>query len=94
MYSPEKNQDVHDLTAEAVQFAAENPVVTPEAFPAGNTRETPRFSKAAIERAQQGASGPERKNTENTPNVLNQVTKISLLLAMLRKNSNISRGSV
>ena len=89
MYSPEKNQDVHDLTAEAVRFAAD----APEVLPANNMREAPRVSQAAIERAQANVLDLQRGN-QNTQNMLNQVTQVSLLLAALRKKSNIPRGSV
>ena len=89
MYSPEKNQDVHDLTAEAVRFAAD----APEVLPANNMREAPRVSQAAIERAQANVLDLQRGN-QNTQNMLNQVTQASLLLAALRKKSNIPRGSV
>ena len=89
MYSPEKNQDVHDLTAEAVRFTAN----APEVLPANNMREAPRVSQAAIERAQANVLDLQRGN-QNTQNMLNQVTQVSLLLAALRKKSNIPRGSV
>ena len=89
MYSPEKNQDVHDLTAEAVRFTAN----APEVLPANNMREAPRVSQAAIERAQANVLDLQRGN-QNTQNMLNQVTQASLLLAALRKKSNIPRGSV
>ena len=89
MYSPEKNQDVHDLTAEAVRFAAN----APEVLPVNNMREAPRVSQAAIERAQANVLDLQRGN-QNTQNMLNQVTQASLLLAALRKKSNIPRGSV
>ena len=91
MYSPEKNQDVHDLTAEAVRFAAD----APEVLPANNMREAPRVSQAAIERAQANVLDAQRGDpVENTQNMLNQVAQVSLLLAALRKKSNIPRGSV
>jgi hypothetical protein len=89
VYSPEKNQDVHDLTAEAVRFAAN----APEVLPVNNMREAPRVSQAAIERAQANVLDLQRGN-QNTQNMLNQVTQASLLLAALRKKSNIPRGSV
>ncbi len=92
MYNPEKNQDVHDLTAEAVQFAAN----APEVLPVNKMREAPRVSQAAIERAQANVLDAQRGDPveENTQNMLNQVTQVSLLLAALRKKSNIPRGSV
>ena len=91
MYSPEKNQSVRSLTAEAVQFAAD----APEVLPANNMREAPRVSQAAIGRAQANVLDAQRGDpVENTQNMLNQVTQASLLLAALRKKSNIPRGSV
>lgn len=91
MYSPEKNQSVRNLTAEAVQFAAN----APEVLPVNNMREAPRVSQAAIERAQANVLDAQRGDpVENTQNMLNQVTQVSLLLAALRKKSNIPRGSV
>lgn len=92
MYSPEKNQSVRNLTAEAVQFAAD----APEVLPVNDMREAPRVSQAAIERAQASVLGAQRGNPveKNTQNMLNQVTQVSLLLAALRKKSNIPRGSV
>lgn len=92
MYNPEKNQDVHDLTAEAVRFAAD----APEVLPVNNMREAPRVSQAAIERAQANVLDAQRGNPveKKTQNMLNQVAQVSLLLAALRKKSNIPRGSV
>ena len=91
MYSPEKNQSVRNLTAEAVQFAAN----APEVLPVNNMREAPRVSQAAIGRAQANVLDAQRGDpVENTQNMLNQVTQVSLLLAALRKKSNIPRGSV
>lgn len=91
MYNPEKNQSVRNLTAEAVQFAAN----APEVLPVNNMREAPRVSQAAIERAQANVLDAQRGDpVENTQNMLNQVTQVSLLLAALRKKSNIPRGSV
>ena len=91
MYSPEKNQSVRSLTAEAVQFAAD----APEVLPVNKMREAPRVSQAAIERAQANVLDAQRGDpVENTQNMLNQVTQVSLLLAALRKKSNIPRGSV
>ena len=91
MYSPEKNQSVRSLTAEAVQFAAD----APEVLPVNKMREAPRVSQAAIGRAQANVLDAQRGDpVENTQNMLNQVTQVSLLLAALRKKSNIPRGSV
>ena len=91
MYNPEKNQSVRNLTAEAVQFAAN----APEVLPVNNMREAPRVSQAAIGRAQANVLDAQRGDpVENTQNMLNQVTQVSLLLAALRKKSNIPRGSV
>ena len=91
MYSPEKNQSVRSLTAEAVQFAAD----APEVLPVNKMREAPRVSQAAIERAQANVLDAQRGDpVENTQNMLNQVAQVSLLLAALRKKSNIPRGSV
>ena len=91
MYSPEKNQSVRSLTAEAVQFAAN----APEVLPVNNMREAPRVSQAAIGRAQANVLDAQRGDpVENTQNMLNQVAQVSLLLAALRKKSNIPRGSV
>ena len=91
MYSPEKNQSVRSLTAEAVQFAAD----APEVLPVNNMREAPRVSQAAIGRAQANVLDAQRGDpVENTQNMLNQVAQVSLLLAALRKKSNIPRGSV
>ena len=91
MYSPEKNQSVRNLTAEAVQFAAN----APEVLPVNNMREAPRVSQAAIGRAQANVLDAQRGDpVENTQNMLNQVAQVSLLLAALRKKSNIPRGSV
>lgn len=91
MYNPEKNQSVRNLTAEAVQFAAN----APEVLPVNKMREAPRVSQAAIERAQANVLDAQRGDpVENTQNMLNQVTQVSLLLAALRKKSNIPRGSV
>lgn len=91
MYNPEKNQSVRNLTAEAVQFAAN----APEVLPVNNMREAPRVSQAAIGRAQANVLDAQRGDpVENTQNMLNQVAQVSLLLAALRKKSNIPRGSV
>ena len=91
MYNPEKNQSVRNLTAEAVQFAAN----APEVLPVNKMREAPRVSQAAIGRAQANVLDAQRGDpVENTQNMLNQVTQVSLLLAALRKKSNIPRGSV
>ena len=91
MYSPEKNQSVRSLTAEAVQFAAD----APEVLPVNKMREAPRVSQAAIGRAQANVLDAQRGDpVENTQNMLNQVAQVSLLLAALRKKSNIPRGSV
>ena len=91
MYNPEKNQSGRNLTAEAVQFAAN----APEVLPVNKMREAPRVSQAAIERAQANVLDAQRGDpVENTQNMLNQVTQVSLLLAALRKKSNIPRGSV
>ena len=91
MYSPEKNQSVRNLTAEAVQFAAD----APEVLPVNDMREAPRVSQAAIGRAQANVLDAQRGDpVENTQNMLNQVAQVSLLLAALRKKSNIPRGSV
>ena len=91
MYNPEKNQSVRNLTAEAVQFAAD----APEVLPVNDMREAPRVSQAAIGRAQANVLDAQRGDpVENTQNMLNQVAQVSLLLAALRKKSNIPRGSV
>lgn len=91
MYNPEKNQSVRNLTAEAVQFAAN----APEVLPVNKMREAPRVSQAAIGRAQANVLDAQRGDpVENTQNMLNQVAQVSLLLAALRKKSNIPRGSV
>ena len=91
MYNPEKNQSVRNLTAEAVQFAAN----APEVLPVNKMREAPRVSQAAIGRAQANVLDAQRGDpVEKTQNMLNQVAQVSLLLAALRKKSNIPRGSV
>ena len=91
MYNPEKNQSGRNLTAEAVQFAAN----APEVLPVNNMREAPRVSQAAIGRAQANVLDAQRGDpVENTQNMLNQVAQVSLSLAALRKKSNIPRGSV
>ena len=71
MYNPEKNQSVRNLTAEAVQFAAN----APEVLPVNKMREAPRVSQAAIERAQANELDAQRGDPveENTQNMLNQV---------------------